>query len=215
MATKTPKLVIIHQFTKTKTTDLLSRGYTVCTDMTTEAGIFTTPPVPITTVKQNLDTLQISAAAALNGSKKDMKQRDKDRHVVEDDLTLLAAYVLKIAGGDAAIVTKSGFELAPPRKHSTPQPLQQATMASVEQGLTGQLLGSFNAVPKAHSYNVRWVLLVNGVPAGDWTTVSVTSTKHPVTVSGLKPGSVYAFQVQALGKAGTTDWSDSVTRMVI
>ena len=42
---------------------------------------------------------------------------------------------------------------------------------------------------------------------------------HPVTViraitvTGLTPGTTYAFQMRALGRLGYTDWSDSVTRM--
>ena len=30
---------------------------------------------------------------------------------------------------------------------------------------------------------------------------------------GLTPGTIYAFQIRALGRLGLTDWSDSVTKM--
>ena len=52
-----------------------------------------------------------------------------------------------------------------------------------------------------------------GVPTGEWTETLVTSSQHPVLIKNLKPGTVYVFQVRALGKLGQTDWSDSVTKM--
>ena len=43
-------------------------------------------------------------------------------------------------------------------------------------------------------------------PIGD-----ARETGHSVT--GLTPGTIYAFQVRAMGRLGYTDWSDSATRM--
>lgn len=215
MAKKTtPKLKIVHNFPKTKVADLLSQGHTIFTDMGIATDKFSTPPVPLTTLKQDLDNLTASAAAANDGSKKDIAQRNKDRHALEQDLTLLGAYVLKTANNDPTILAASGFVAAPPRVRKPPQPLAQPTIASIDQGLTGQLLASVTPVAKAHSYDVRASVLVNGLP-GNWTIITVTSTKKPVTFNGLTPGTTYAFQVRALGKAGYTDWSDSVTRMCI
>ena len=68
------------------------------------------------------------------------------------------------------------------------------------------------AVSGAHSYDVHYAVLTNGTP-GSWTTQTVTQAKKPVIFNGLAPGTTYAFQVRALGKAGYTDWSDSATKM--
>ena len=44
--------------------------------------------------------------------------------------------------------------------------------------------------------------------------VRLGPTMHkPLTVTGLKPGTTYAFQVWSLDKSGFSDWSDSVTLM--
>ena len=51
----------------------------------------------------------------------------------------------------------------------------------------------------------------NGKP-GSWVEVPATGTRS-ITVFGLTPGANYAFQMRALGRAGYTDWSDSVTRI--
>ncbi|HEY2382932.1 MAG TPA: fibronectin type III domain-containing protein [Terriglobia bacterium] len=209
-----PKLTIAHRFSRTKDADVLSRGYTVFTDMGVEVNVFTTPSLPLAILKQDLDNLTVSAAAANDGAKKDIAQRKKDRRVVEQDLELLSAYVLKIAEGDPAIVASSGFVLAPPRAKSVPQPLPQPVVNSVDQGVTGQLLIEISSVAEAHCYFLRSAALINGLP-GNWTEVTMTSTKKAVEFDGLTPGAIYAFQVRALGKAGFTDWSDSATRMCI
>jgi hypothetical protein len=88
-------------------------------------------------------------------------------------------------------------------------------VVSIDQGNSGQLIVAVTPIPKAHAYDVRRVPLVNGVPAGNWTIVSITAAKKPVSIDGLTPGTIYAFQVRALGKLGHTDWSDSATRMAI
>jgi hypothetical protein len=41
----------------------------------------------------------------------------------EQDLTLLGAYIVKVANGDPAIITASGFTPALPRVHTAPQAL--------------------------------------------------------------------------------------------
>jgi hypothetical protein len=212
---KIAKLLISLNFKMAKTPDLISRGHTVFTNIGAAPGLFASPPVPLTTLKQDLDDLTTFAAAALDGGKKDIAQRDKARKALEHDLSILAAYVLKMADGDPAIVTASGFVLAPPRKHSAPQPVAQPTIASIEQGNSGQLVISIKPVPKAHGYDVRRAPLANGVPAANWIITTVTATKTPIVIDDLTPGTIYAFQVRALGKLGYTDWSDSATRMVI
>ena len=212
---KIARVLISLNFSRTKVQDLLSRGHTVYTNMGASPGLFTSPPVPLTTLKQELDDLTESAAAALDGGKKDKAQRDKARQALEQNLSLLAAYVLKVADGDPAIVTTSGFVPAPARKRSAPQPLDQPTVDSIDQGNSGQLLISVTPVAKAHGYDVRYAPMANGGPATNWTTVTVTAAAKAIPINNLTPGTIYAFQARALGKLGYTDWSDSATRMAI
>ena len=211
---KTPKLAIAYRFTQTKVTDLLSQGHTVWTDMNLAVDRFTTPPLPMAMLKQDLDNLAASCSAANDGAKKDMAQRNKDRQILEHDLMLLGAYVLKVANGDPTTVTASGFVLAPPRVHKPARPLAQPTVASIDQGVSGQLLAWVTSVQKAYTYDVRCSALVNGLP-GNWTISSVTSTKVAVAFNDLAPGTIYAFQARAMGRTGYTNWSDSATRMCI
>jgi hypothetical protein len=116
--------------------------------------------------------------------------------------------------GDAAIIAASGFTPAPPRVHTAPQPRAQPAIVSVTQGLSGQALVQLTAIPKAKSYEIQSAPMANGVP-GAWTTTTVTAAKRPISITGLTPGTTYAFRVRALGALGYTDYSDSATRMMI
>ena len=62
-------------------------------------------------------------------------------------------------------------------------------------------------------YELRSAVTDNGSTPLAWTTEIVTGVKTPVTMTGLKPGTNYAFQVRTLGKSGYSDWSDSATFM--
>jgi hypothetical protein len=43
----------------------------------------------------------------------------------------------------------------------------------------------------------------------------VTRVRPPTLISGLIPGTIYTFQVSALGHMGWTNWSDPASKMVI
>ena len=43
--------------------------------------------------------------------------------------------------------------------------------------------------------------------------IQVPAVRPPTTITGLTPGTTYAFQAQALTNDGLGDWSDSVTIM--
>ncbi|HYR91116.1 MAG TPA: fibronectin type III domain-containing protein [Terriglobia bacterium] len=83
----------------------------------------------------------------------------------------------------------------------------------VEQGNTGQLLLAIQPLPRARSYEVRYAPLGTGGPPSTWPTATFTSARKAAPVNSLTPGTMYAFQVRALGRLGYTDWSDSATRM--
>src|SRR5215831_995986 len=124
---KLAKVLISLNFSRAKNADLISRGHTVFTNMGAAPGLFASPPVSLPALKQDLDDLTTFTAAAMDGGKKDKAQRDQARKAVEHDLSMLAAYVLKVADGDPAVVTESGFVPAALRKHSAPQPVGQPT----------------------------------------------------------------------------------------
>ena len=63
------------------------------------------------------------------------------------------------------------------------------------------------------SYVVHYAPLGPDGKPGSWTELAPVTVIRSITVNGLRPGMTYAFQVRVLGRAGYTNWSDSVTRM--
>jgi hypothetical protein len=214
MSTSTPKLNIRRGFRRAKLDDLQSRAHTVFTNMGANVNVFTMPPIPLPMLKQDSGNLAASNAAANEGGPKEIAQREKDRLTLEHDLDLLGSYALKVADGDLAVLTSSGFIPLPPRVRSEPQPLPTPGAPEIEQGVTGQFNVSVPPIKGAHAYEVHWAPVINGLP-GTWTTATLAIARKPLTVTGLTPGTTYAFQVRAFGKAGWTDWSASATRMAI
>jgi hypothetical protein len=210
----TPKLNIQRNFRRAKLDDLRSRALTVFTNMGIHIDVFTMPPIPLPTLKQDSDNLAVSIAAAKEGGPKEIAQREKDRLTLEHDLDLLGSYALKVANGDSAVLTSSGFIPLPPRVRSEPQPLPTPGAPEIEQGVTGQFNVSVSPIKGAHNYEVHFAPVINGLP-GTWTTETLAIARKPLTVTGLSPGTTYVFQVRAFGKAGWTDWSASATRMAI
>ena len=95
-----------------------------------------------------------------------------------------------------------------------PAPLPLPVIRSVDHGaISGEIVVQVEAIPKAVHYEIRYGAQVNGAAPGSWTSKVVTKVRPPVRFQGLAPGSVYAFQVRALGKVGSRDWTDSATCM--
>ena len=78
---------------------------------------------------------------------------------------------------------------------------------------SGQAQVRLVAVPGAGSYELRWSPVpAGGVPTA-WTTQPAVNVRSAMLVTGLTPGTTYAFQARAVLPSGYSDWSDSVTQM--
>src|SRR2546430_664857 len=96
-----------------------------------------------------------------------------------------------------------------------PEQVQSQGLALLK-GSTGQLLASIKPVRKAKSYELRYGAVgAGGAAPAAWSTLMVPNAKIAVPIKGLTPGTTYAIQVRAYGQLGYTEYSDSVTRMVI
>jgi len=209
MATQ-KKIKAIDGFSKATDNDVINRGTAVQTGMNGNSN-FPASPVDLAVLKTNIDSLSTLVSESLDGSKKVIAQKNKQRETVIEMLRLLARYVEVSCKNDMAIFQTSGFEAALTTK--VPAQALSETIRSIEHGAnSGQLIVRIKGVPKALSHELRYAVLANGVP-GTWTTELVTNVRAPLALSSLTPGSTYAFQVRALGKDGYTDWSDSVTFM--
>ena len=171
------------------------------------------PPVDMATFETAIDSLTSLVAAAADGGKKAITLKDKQRAATIKIVLQLGHYVEIACNDDMATFTSSGF-VAVSTARTPPQPLPIPNLKTVNQGNTGQMLVAVQAVSGALSYDLRYAPVVAGATPTTFTTVTLTSSKA-APINGLTPGTVYTFQVRALGRLGYTDWSDAVNRMCI
>jgi len=214
--TTTASMKVIRPVTGFRSMDdptLEAQGNSVQKGMAASVLAFPTPSVDLTVLATAMSTFAADIAAATDGGKKAITAKNKQREVIILMLKQLAAYVEATCNNDMAIFTSSGFQAVSTVK--TPaQEVAPATIKKVDQGITGTLLVLIAVLVGAKTYDLRSAPVTAGIP-GTWTTVTLTSVKKTVPVTNLTPGTIYAFQVRALGTLGYTNWSDSVTRMAI
>ncbi|HEY2382502.1 MAG TPA: fibronectin type III domain-containing protein [Terriglobia bacterium] len=174
-----------------------------------------TPPVPIANLKTSMDTFAVSMAAAANGGKEAVADKNKDRQDLMLLMRLLAHHVEGACKGDISVFLSSGFQPATNAK-TPPVPLTVPVLI-VDQGQTGELLATVKSVPNALHYDLSkaTVSLVNGQPTIPAPTpgMMLTSVRKPVVFDQLTPGTTYVFQVRAFGKPGLTEWCAPVQKM--
>ena len=211
MATQ-PKIKLIkpiENFTRATDGDVVARATAVQTAMTGNAN-YANPPVDLTVFKTATDLFNSLIAEALDGSKKVIAQKNKQRQTVIKDLRLLGRYVEVTSNGDPSIFQTSGFQAASTTKTTT-QPLSE-TIRKIEHGAnSGQIKVSIRSVRGATSYELRYAQAVSGGAAPVWTSQILTGVRTPVLLTGLTPATTYEFQARALLKTGYTDWSDPVS----
>jgi hypothetical protein len=195
--------------------DILTQGYHVYESMSGNT-LFPKPPISLGDFKLLLDAFRDAIAEAQFGDIRAISQRNKVRDEVIRSLRVLGHYVEHTVGDDLAGATSSGFRIQPTSFSTTPAPLSTPRMMAVEQGLSGELLAKSKSLGRdARLYEFRCGARNSDEFPADWLTKTVTSVKSATSFRGLTPGTVYLFQVRAMGRAGYTDWSDPVSRMCI
>ena len=198
---------------------------------------FPNPTVPLTTFANDITTYSNAVTAALDGGKNAKAARDKAKKPVVNDLKQLAIYVETNCNDELAIFNTSGFTAK--TKPSPTGPVAIPSFKSIDYGAhPGEILVWIKSTPGAKSYNLRYgaMPLEAAAAAGSatvstpasaaptagaapsatpssWTVLSLANIKKAVPIDNLNSGTVYAFQVQALGMKGLSAWSDSSTIM--
>jgi hypothetical protein len=172
------------------------------------------PPVDQATLKSANDALAAPNAAAIDGGKKAIAQKKRQKEVVVKLLVQLAHYVEANSKDDMTIFLSSGFTAVSHTKKKK-APVSES-IRKIEPGPnSGQMSMTLVNDPDAVSYEVRYAPAAAAGNPGSWTNHPVAYIKPPTTISGLTPATTYVFQARALTKTGYTDWSDSVTRVAM
>jgi len=203
------KVKVVLGFSGMSDVDLLKRLDAVINGM---AGslIFVAPPVDIATFKAEVHTFDKLVTEALDGGKKVISAKRKQREVVIKMVTQLAHYVEAASNNDVAALLTSGFLAATP-KRTAPQPLIAAGFKYVDRGPnTGQVVLKPVSQKGAVAFDLRYCPVPTAGAAPEWVSQPLPGSK-PVTLTNLTPGTNYQFQVRALGRLGYADWSDTVT----
>ncbi len=215
MTAKVKKIHALFGLTKISDAELVPLLNGSFEGLSENATLYSKPPFDLAAYQAGIRAYEGAIPAALDGSRTAIAQKNKLRDAVEKMYVELAHYVEANCNNDMATFLLSGFQPATNTKASA-QPLDQPTIASVGEGpLTGQVKVKIGTVSKAVGYKLRYAPVPNGggMPAS-WTEKTVTMVK-PIVIENLTPGTIYTFQVCALGRLGFTDWSAPVHRMAI
>jgi hypothetical protein len=180
----------------------------VCTNMSRSA-LFPKPPVPYPVFRAKVDQYGDRISAAMDRGRQAILDRNSTREEVAKIVTQESYYVDAVADGDPAVFAEAGVQTIDTHR-KPPEPLATPGFKKIAHAANS---GSVNLTltpsrRKVKSYRVR--LREADIPQSPWREENFTSANGPVTVSGLKPGTRYEFQVQALGILGWTDFCDSV-----
>src|SRR5262249_13439395 len=176
--------------------------------------LFPKLPVDLATYEAAINAYKAAIPTALDGSRTAIAQKNKLRDKAVKIYELNAKYVEQNCDDEIAPSLLSGHRAASTTR-AAPAPLPTPTITSVVQGpASGQLKVTIGSLPKALSFVMHHgVVPPNGGPPASWEERTI-ATKKPVLYTDLTPGTVYVFQVKALGRLGFSDWSDPVSRMV-
>ena len=212
-AKKQPTIKAVTGFRNMKPDAVYSAANAIYTGLNGNAKI-PAPPAPfdLATLLAANQALSAANSAALDGGRKAMAQRNHQKEVVVKLLDQLANYVQSNCKDDMTIFLSSGFKAQSSTK--TKPATASEKIHSIKLGPnSGQVQVRLVSVPGAASCELRWAPVpAGGVPAA-WTTQPISNIRSATVVSGLTPGTTYAFQARAVIQSGYTDWSDSVTQM--
>jgi len=200
-------------FKKLSPRDVLTRANAVLEGVYTAKEDYPHPPVEEAMLKTQVDALSAGITAALDGGKKAVAAREHLKETVMQSLRLLGHYAEENCKNAMPTFLKSGFQ--PIATVRTPaSPLSECIRKIAPGKISGQMELTLVSQEDALSYQVRWAPLGAGGTPGPWMEQPVGNLKPAVLVSGLTPGTAYAFQVRAVTSAGSyTGWSESVTRI--
>jgi hypothetical protein len=201
----------VEKYTVMPDAEVLNRAMAVYTGMNGNPN-FTSPPVTPADLKTGIDSLSALLAAALDGGKKVIAEKNKQLHAVIKMMRAEGRYVELNCKDDLATFKSSGFE--PVSTVKAPPAALTEKIRSIGHGPnSGEIVVKLKAIAKAGSYEFRFGASANGGLPATWTMQSMTSVKAPIKLAGLTPGTIYAFQARALVNTVYTDWSDPATFM--
>ena len=212
-SSKTNSIKVLIRHREKSPTENLAYATAVHSGIYGDPADYTDPPVDEPTFKTAIDGLSATVAAALDGGRQAIAERNRQEAVVVKMMAELGRYVEGACNNDMPTFLKSGFQPKSTPKAAKPQ-LTQWIRKITPGANSGQLRLTLVAIAGAAAYEVQYAPTVNGTPAA-WLSQLITKTRPATTLTGLTPGATYTFHVRSFKDAtGYSDWSDPVTRIV-
>lgn len=186
---------------------------TVNTGLTATGGssYYTALATEIAGCRTKYTAYDLAKLIAADGSKEDIASRNALREDLTPDMRALLANISAIAKGDPVMLAATKFPLrSTNRTPLGPRPAPETPVLS--QGAnSGTLKAATKTVQGASLYTGRIALASK--PDVFVQTIQQTGVRFEFV--GLTPGEVYMVQMNCIGAAGPSDWSDFGTLRVI
>jgi hypothetical protein len=182
---------------------LINDTTVVITSLGNNVSVYSTPAPPLDVVETALTNFSDGVAVAATGSQADTIQKNNLRLILMNLLRQLSSYVLVACQGDMQKLVLSGFPIQKPTRQAIGQ-LPAPANVTLDHGMTsGSLVAAANPVFGAANYNWKLTPATSGAAP-----ILGQSTASAYTFTGLTPGVNYTVEVNALGAAGLSDWSN-------
>lgn len=183
---------------------------TIITSMTGNPN-FPTPSPTLASIKTALDEFTAALSEAAGGGVEKTAIKNAKRANLVSLLRQLSSYVFANCDEDMTKLLSSGFS-AQKTTRSPIGPLPPPGTPFLSQGaVTGSLDASTSPVVGSYIYN--WRVALASTPTVYVKQVQTTAASN--TFDGLTPGQIYNVQLNAVGTAGTSDWSNAGELMVV
>ncbi len=171
--------------------------------------LFPNLEVPIETINAVVADFEAAILAAKDGAHSAIAIRNDKEQIADDLFRVLLNYVNKVANGNETTIIKSGFHAS-----KQPTPYIKPEIDAIDGGHSGSIIVVLKAVLGAVAYKVRYrKSTVLGV-ISEWIEVDI-STITRILIDNLTPGVSYDIQSASISKAGTSDFCNPITKIVI
>ena len=183
---------------------------TIIASMTGNAN-FPTPSPTLAVITTALNAFTIALADAADGGVEKTAIKNAKRAELVSLLRQLSSYVFATANGDMTKLLSSGF----PAQKTSRSPIGPLPAPATPVLSQGPVTGSLNALspPVSGSYIYNWRVALASAPTTYVKQQQTTAASN--TFEGLTPGQTYNVELNAVGTAGTTDWSGPGELMII
>lgn len=187
---------------------LLSDFYTSVNTSLTGNAAFPNLPITLAAFAVLGNTFIEKLAAAFDGGKLAVAEKNVARENLIAALRQIASYVQTVAGENLPVLLSSGFE--PVSQNRTQSPLPKPVVENIDNIQSTMLLCKLKAGPNVRAIEAR--RKVQGTaeyqPAGIFTQPS------KIMQEDLIPGTTYDLQFRGIGgSTGYSDWSDPISHM--